>query len=199
MSSQVQIYNLALGNIGVSETVASITERSKSAIVCTQYWELARDTVLADFDWPFATQYATLALLAGTPTEWLYAYQYPTDCLRAIGLATPGNRNPVEGLRPKYHMAYGASGTILLTDQPNAILQYVTRIDDESRFPPLFVEALSWKLAAMIAMPLTATRTVTETASQMYEGTKQIAWAAALNESRTGDDYPSEFITVRGA
>ncbi len=199
MASQVEIYNLALGSIGQSDTVASPTERSKAAQVCTRFWDLARDTVLAEFPWPFATRYEALASLPGIAPNWSYQYQYPNDCLRALYVFNEGYRNPPASLQPNFQMGYGSAGQIVLADVPRARLAYVARVEDTGRFPPLFVNVLAWKLAAMIAMPLTNTRTITETAETIYRQAAQEAWAQALNESRTDQVRESEFIAVRGA
>jgi len=198
MASQVDIYNLALGNIGSSDTVASLEERSKQRIVCSQFWDTARDTVLADFDWPFATRRETLAQMPETTSNWLYTYQYPTDCLRAQYLVVPGQRVPDEKNQARFDTGYGAGGQVLFADIEAAQLVYVCRVEDTGRFPPMFVQALSWKLAAQIAMPLTATRTIVETAMQMYDLEVQKAWAAAFNEGNQSTTYASEYITARG-
>lgn len=197
MTSQVEIYNMALSNIGISETVASLDERSKARATCSRFWDIARDSVLADFPWPFATKYATLADLGTPPTNWLYRYQYPTDCLRAMYLTLPGVRRPPIDLQPKYETAYGDGGQVIFSDTPNAELVYIVRVLDEVRFPPLFVTALAWKLASLIAMPMTAQRTIAESASMAYSGAAQIAWAAADNESTDDLSIPPEYITAR--
>lgn len=199
MTSQVDIYNMSLGNIGQSETVASINERSKPVIVCNQYWQLALDTLIAAFPWPFATRFEKLALLPGSTNAYQFRYQYPTDCLRALYLTTPSVAQPDELLQPRWEVAYGTGGQMILSNESAAELAYVQRIDDVGRLPPLAVEALSWKLAALIAMPMTNTRTIAETASALYQGALQQAWSQALNESKFENTHESEFIVARGA
>lgn len=199
MSSQVEIYNLALGNIGNSQTIASLEERSKERIVCSQFWEIARDTVLAEFDWPFATRYESLALIDDTTSPWLYTYQYPTDCLRAMYLTVPGMLQPDEKYQPEYQTAYGDSGQVVLTNQPQAVLAYVMRVQDTGRYPSLFVMALSWKLAGLIAMPMTATQSLAQSCDARYKGAAQEAWSQALSEQKFRNNHESEYITVRGA
>lgn len=197
MADQIGIYNMALANIGQSETVASLSERSKAQITCSQFWENARDATLADFPWPFATKFQLLAPIASPPRNWAYQYQYPVDCLRAMYLTVEGMRRPSEEYQPVFEVAYGDGGRIILTDQPLAELAYVARINEVGRFDPLFVTALAWRLAYMIAMPMTATRTMVETAGAMYKDAVQTAWAHALNESKQDYIVESEFIRAR--
>src|SRR5690606_16046901 len=102
------------------------------------------------------------ALMPVSTVNWLYTYQYPTDCLRAMYLTYPGNRRPDEKVQPQFKVAYGDGGQVILADVEAAQLAYVVRVEDTGRFPPLFVEALAWKLAAVIAMSITNTRTIAE-------------------------------------
>ena len=199
MTAQVDIYNFALGNIGSSDTVADLEERSKQANVCNRFYPLARDSMLADFEWPFATRYETLAPLPTTADGWAYAYQYPSDCVRVLYLGAPGALSLPSDYQQRFEVGYGDGGQVILSDVEQARLAYISRVEDTGRFPALFVEALSWKLAAMIAMPLTNTRTITETAMQMAEQATQKAWAAALNQSSRTTDVLDEYTAARGA
>lgn len=198
MASQIDIYNMALGHIGISETVGSLEERSKARITCSQFWAISRDTVLADFDWPFATKYETLALLNVTTDPWQYTYQYPVDCLRALYIAVPGIEQPPERLRPTFETAYGVDGQVILSDYPEAVLAYVTRVENVERFPPMAAMALSYNLAMHIAMPMTATQSMVDRCAQQYANASQLAWSQALNESQARYSTESEYITVRG-
>lgn len=197
MASQVEIYNMALMNIGQSETVASLDERSKAQQICSQWWTTARDTVTQGFAWPFATRYLALADLGSPPRNYLYRYQYPNDCLRAMYLTVDGIRKPPELLQPRFEVAWGENGQVILTDQESAELAYVVRIEETGRFSPEFTLALSWNLAAMIAMPMTATRTIADNAAAMYQGLIQQAWADARNESKDDSDPLPEYIAAR--
>lgn len=185
MTSQVEIYNMALGNIGISETVQDLQERSKARITCSRFWEIARDNALGQFPWSFATKFATLALVGTPPRGWAYQYQYPNDCLKALYL-TPAGRIPrpmTIDERPNFRTAFSDNGRVILTNEEAAELAYVVRITDEGRYPPLFVVALSWQLAALIAMPMSAQTSIVQTAGANYAQAWQIAAAADLNEA----------------
>ena len=201
MTSQVEIYNMALGNIGISETVASLEERSKALQVCNRFWELARDTALAQFPWQFATKVATLALIGTPPRGWQYQYQYPTDCLKAMHL-TPAGRIPRPqsmSERQNFNTGYGDGGQVIWTNEEAAELAYIVRITDTGRFPPLFVEALSWKLAQLISTPMTAQTSIVQSAMAGYTQAWQLAASQDLNES-TGDILSAsvDYINARG-
>lgn len=200
MTSQVEIYNMALSNIGISETVASLEERSKAQQTCSRFWELARDTALAQFPWQFATKISTLAMTGTAPRTWLYQYQYPNDCLKAMYLTPPGRILRPQDIneRANFVTGYADSGQVIWTNEQEAELAYIVRIVDTGKYPPLFVEALSWKLASLIAMPMTAQTSIVQTAGAGYVQAWQIAASADLNES-TQDilDISSDYVTGR--
>lgn len=200
MTSQVEIYNMALSNIGLSETVASLEERSKAQQTCSRFWEIARDSALAQFPWQFATKIATLALIGTPPRIWLHQYQYPNDCLKALYLTPAGRILRPQDIneRANFRTGYADSGQVIWTNEEMAELAYIVRIADTGRYPPLFVEALSWKLSSLIAMPMTAQSSVVQTAGNGYLQAWQVAASADLNEA-TEDilDISSDYVTGR--
>lgn len=186
MTSQVDIYNMALSHIGISETVQSLEERSKSRVTCSRFWDIARDTLLCEFPWSFATKFQTLALIGTPPSNWQFQYQYPTDCLKAMYLVPDGPTFQPMTIRQrgKYITGFGEGGQIILSNVPNAQLAYLVRVLDEGRFPPLVVSALAWKLASLIAMPMTAQKALAESAGAAYTQAWQVAGAADQNEAQ---------------
>jgi len=82
-----------------------------------------------------------------------FAYQKPADAIRIIqGLpATSSTEN--DGV--EFELSNTESGTqLILTDLEDATVRYTTRVTDTTKFSPLFVDALSWLLAAHLAGPV---------------------------------------------
>src|SRR6185312_8086770 len=78
--SDVEICNMALGHVGNSSQIASLTEKSNEARACLLYYEQVRDEVLQAAPWPFITVIEPLTLVATSPnTDWAYSYRYPVD------------------------------------------------------------------------------------------------------------------------
>jgi hypothetical protein len=144
MPSAVDIANLALMQIG-DQTITSFSDGITRANVVDAFYPIARDAVLEEHPWNFAEKRVALAQIAGdTPAfEFSYFYQLPADCIRVryIDETDPEYPHKVEGDR-------------LLCDLSAVNLLYTRRVTDPNRFSPLFVEALMYKLASMIAMPL---------------------------------------------
>ncbi|WP_105618506.1 hypothetical protein [Cronobacter sakazakii] len=199
MASVVEICNLALSNIGSSRSINSLDEKSKEADVCNLHFEACRDAVLADAEWNFATKRIALADTGIAPPDWTYAYAYPTDCLRIIEIMIPGVRYPTAAMRINYETGVNDSGTgkLIYTDQQEARLKYVARITDVNMFDPLFQDALAWRLAAAINMPVTGDANLTRFCLQMYQSVILSAGSHSMNESQEPQSPDSEFTTAR--
>lgn len=196
-SSEVAICNMALGHVGISIFIDSLGEASQAANVCRVYFEPARDFALADFDWNFARNRAAMADLGTPPTNWLYRYALPTDCLTVRHLIVAGQREPKANERIPYEIGEEGEVRVLYTDQPEAELVYTRRVTNPNLFSAQFVMALSYLLASHIAMPLAAVSGLGDKALKLYEFTKGKAETASLLEHQEGVERDSDFITGR--
>lgn len=199
MASVIEICNRALSNIGNSRSINSLDEASKEAGQCSLHFDACRDAALADFDWNFATKRVALADTNNPPPDWQYAYQYPTDCMRITEIMLPGIRNPTAAMRVPYVTGADAAGTgkLIYTDQPAAWLKYVGRVTDVNMFDAIFIEALSWRLAAAINMPLTGSADLGNNALSMYNRVILSAGSHSLNESQEPQPPVDEFTAAR--
>ncbi|MFQ6256118.1 hypothetical protein ACLMPK_01215 [Yersinia enterocolitica] len=199
MASEIEICNIALSRIGNSRTINGLNEQSKEAAVCSLHYEPCRDSVLSDFPWNFAMKRVALADLGNPPPDWMFSYRYPTDCMRIIEIMVPGIRFPTNAMRPTYEVASDADGTgkLLLTNQNDAWLRYVGRVTDVNMFDAIFRDALSWRIAAEIAMPLAASGDLGNKAFQMYNNTILSAGSRSMNESQEPVLPDSEFTMAR--
>ncbi|SCM79743.1 conserved hypothetical protein [uncultured Pleomorphomonas sp.] len=203
MASTVSICNLALGHLG-ADKIDALSEASTEARACNRFYGQTLDALLAAGPpWRFARQEAVLAEVSGVAAgRWAHAYALPVDLLRVravrpadgalAGVLLPGDLRGAEDGYP-----YELFGDRLLTDLSPAALRYIRRVDDPSKFPPLFVEALSWHLAARLAMPLTRDAGQRQAAFQMALQTQAAASAADANDERAGSGFLSDYERVR--
>ena len=194
MASKIDIFNMALGHIGVSSTVADELERSPERVACSRYWDTCRDALLTykSMPWSFANSLELLALVAGDPPAgWGFRYRYPNDCINAIDIYAESVRTTPVELRNKFDVAYEASGRVILCDIPQATLRYTKRIPEAERWPAAFVEAMSYRLAAMIAMPLKKDAGLLSNMLQLSDQFAQMAMSADLNEQEPDGPIPS--------
>lgn len=166
MSSNIEICNLALFRVGTA-TIQSLDDTTKSAIACKTLLPFARDAVLRSFDWGFAKKRLNLALLPDTYSGFDFAYQYPTDaiCLRKItdvdgsftSVAWDWNTMQYKKSgKVKYEVGVNSAlnSNFILTSKELAEVVYTARVTNANLYDALFIEALAWKLAADLAMPL---------------------------------------------
>lgn len=170
MASAVDICNLALAHLGDTATVSNLDppEGSAQAEHCARFYPIARDSLLEMHTWGFATKRVTLALVGSGWPEWDYAYAQPSDALNIIAILPPDATDDYSQGLSNVPTAAGGSyvpqafscevatngDDVILTDQVNAVLRYTSVVTDTARFSPLFVMALSWHLASMLAGPL---------------------------------------------
>lgn len=155
MASVVDIANLALSHLGEDATISSIDppEGSAEAEHAAMFYPQARDALLEMHEWRFATKRVLLALTTSDTFEWGYAYALPSNMLRALAVLPETASAEDDG--EDYDQQLDSDAVqIILTNCEEASLKYTARVTDTTRFPPLFVEALSWLLASHLAGPI---------------------------------------------
>lgn len=117
MATLLEIYNLALGNLGIQRAILLTTEDTNEAIACNRFYDQALESALTDFPWPFATKWAALTLINNTSVappvpltplaDWEYAYTYPADCLQLRSLVPKtGSARPPSGWSHQIRVPY---------------------------------------------------------------------------------------------
>jgi hypothetical protein len=200
MASEVEICNLALAHIGDSATVSSIDppEGSAQSEHCARFYPMARDVLLDDHTWSFATKRVALAELTNESTTWQYAYAVPNDCLDVMAIIDSTATNDYNGTNgsqdvytyiptsfspQEYAVEVDSTGAdVIYTNQANAVCRYTTSVTDTSKFPPLLVVAISYQLASFLAGPIIKG----ETGSAMTTKFLQLA-QAFLSKAKSSD------------
>ncbi len=200
-----KIANLALGRVGVSRYISSLADTGQDATVVNQVYEITRDMVLADVEWPFAKKFVELELIHNTEddpadgpmpwaSDWTFSYRYPVDCLTARSIVLTG-RN--ETVAVPFEVSTDVAGRIIYTDAESPILRYTRKVEDASLFSADFIDALAWRIAAEIAMPLAQSINVRVACEQRYLMAISRAAANAINENKRDPNPDSEFISGR--
>tara|TARA_R110000772_G_scaffold74113_13_gene161536 strand:- start:2178 stop:2852 length:675 start_codon:yes stop_codon:yes gene_type:complete len=178
MATEVDICNLSLAHLGDDATIASLSppEGSAQAEQAARFYPIARDTLLDMHSWDFATRRASMALTTNANAQWKYAYASPNDMMNAVSIISPTADNdyatkmgPSEGQSSTYSPTVSAGhyvpqqyaveidslgNYLIYTNQEAAVLRYQAKIENTSRFSPLFTMTLSWHLASMLAGPV---------------------------------------------
>jgi hypothetical protein len=197
-TSEVSICNMALFRIGHTQRIDALTEASVPAELCKELYPICRDRLLECFPWTFAKKRVVLASVGDEPTNWLFQYQYPSDCLKVRGIVIAGERMPTPSEKVPFEVMQNTvnEGLSICTDCELAEIVYTAQTTNTRLFTPGFVDALAWCLASELVSPLARDTKFITLASNMYP--LALAKAQALDMSENQEDYPtSEFINVR--
>lgn len=199
MTSVISICNLALSNLG-KDTITSLSEATAEARACNQFYEQARDALLQVYPWRFAGKTLALAELTNDkPGAWGYAYSRPVDCLKVrwvrpvYSLDDPSPQT----LQQEISNPHEIEGQTIYCNIPTAFLRYTSAATDPTKFPPLFVDALSWALTVRLAMPLTRDIKQRNDAYKLAQVARGEAETADANEERANSDHDSELVEGR--
>jgi hypothetical protein len=147
-----QICNLALARLGDSR-IANLNDATAQAQYCNLFYTQTVEELQAEFDWQFCRKQVNLTSGTAPLTGYSIQYALPADFIRAIRL---GSIDASENFG-----TWEIVGTNLHTNN----------ITTTTSFPAIFVEALSMKLAAVLAMPLTGSKDLFKQCVELYAGT----------------------------
>lgn len=155
MASEVGICNQALAFIG-GNLITSLADNTTEAKLCNALYEDVRDAVLESHDWTFAITRRNLPASPTAPENgYAKAFPIPSDILRVTDV-NGGQDWRVEG------------GNIV-TNEGSCKIRAVARITDPNSFSSMFVQTLSARLAADLAIPLTQSSKLQEQQYKIYD------------------------------
>jgi hypothetical protein len=213
--SEVQICNMALAHLATGQQIQSLDDRSAEARVCKLFYAQVRDEVLNIFPWPFATKYASLALVGGTVdvpynTDYQYAYAYPSDATTIRRIYNGISRIETHESRVPYTRSQTSTGApLILTDFPPQAAtdvlpalpycEYTQQVTDPARYSPPFAQAVAFLMAFYMAPQLTAGDRfkLGQRALALYNDLLEQAQANAVDELQADQLPASEFILAR--
>lgn len=196
MADRVGVYNMALAHIGAKAFVESLTEDSNERKYLDAQWDNAAEAVLDDHDWTFASNYLTLALTDDdAQTPWIYQYDYPSDCIRAREIVRTSDDE--KDIPFRVDLDNNGSGKVIHTDQEDAILRYTKRIINPTLFSAKAVSALAWKLASLIAIPLTHNLKLKQFSESAYIQILNEAKVSNFNENANREAPSPTLISAR--
>ena len=163
-SSEVQIAKMALQHIGDRFDIISLDEASTEAEQVNLLFDNVRDALVRSYPWKWSLRYYTPAALVGTPpAQWTFMYAYPSDALKVWRIVNP--LDPVGNRLPPVEFTVGRNASdvkVLLSHQSEPEFEYTKQVTNSAEWDTNFDWALSWQLAAAIAMPLTGDLNIRE-------------------------------------
>lgn len=159
--SVIEICNNALQDLG-EDLIMSLNDECKAARLCNQRWAGVRDAVLRAHVWKCCSGQAELAAVGGlSGWRWESRFALPTDCLRVVRVAGSGGAEVVR---------WEVQGRVILCNEAAPVfIAYVRREIDPKQYDSLLSEALSARLAACLAYPLSGSTSLSETFWRIYQ------------------------------
>ena len=126
------------------DAIQSFSDGTAEASVCDAMYEDMARSALTNSRWRFATNQVQLVRLAAAPTgRWSAAYQLPSDMIMLSAVTIND-----------FAIEYDVYGSKVFCNQPEGaqlIADYIFR-PDESLWPPYFVTAVEYMMAAVLAV-----------------------------------------------
>lgn len=198
-ADKTEIFNLALSEVGSRASVASPSEASREAEVCTLWFQPVVDLVLRAAPWPCATGVRRLGLIkerdaaelwVSTDPDpgWQYVYSAPSDMIRPRHLST----------FERFSVSVMGDKSAIMCNTYQAILTYTLRQDNLSIWDSGLKMAVALALGAHIAMPLTGKPTRAQRCADAANTMIEEARTSAANSEETQYESMPEWFTARG-
>jgi hypothetical protein len=153
VETSISISNKSLIKCGAT-TIASFTEGSHEANVCSAMYDMVKKGLLYYTFWNFANKKTELNLLAETPIDLSYtkAHSIPGDVIKIKGIFDSQGETITE---------YTVEGQKIYSNEDTVFLEFVEDME-EQYFPVFFIEALVAKMAYEINEAITGIGTLSD-------------------------------------
>ena len=162
VTTRTQICKQAIMRLGSLESL-----KSQPMVFANSFYDHTLEELLSDVPWAFAKKQVTLVINATNPSSGhTKRYTLPTDFIQIIrvnNIDTTENFGQWEIVGGFLHTDIGAP----------IIVDYTSLVTDVTLFPAPFIEALICRLAAKIALPLTADGNIVTAMVQVAAETMQ--------------------------
>jgi hypothetical protein len=190
--TRLSVQNMALDALRQAPLSYADDTGSPEGRYMARNYDVTRDMILRSHTWNFAVKRAALSADADKPEfGWEYQYTRPADTIRILPLTHDGEING-------YEIPYVVEGDKILTDEEAPLwLRYVSRVEEEGRWDPLFAQVLALTLAKGLAPSLTGKETTIQRISNDLNG---VLAQARLSDALEGIPEPvidDEIIRVR--
>ncbi len=191
MTTQVEIVNIALGILGANQ-ITSLSDDSDEAKLATLHYKTALESTLEVNEWSFSIKRFKPAQDTEKPLfGWEFAYTVPSDIIRVLTCDRIDNINAVDlsYVSEFEQIDWIIEDRKILANVDVIYARGIRRVTEEGKFPPLFVHALSSKLAMLMALPLTQSNQIFQQAAGLY--------AAFSSESKAMDSVQGRSRRIR--
>lgn len=195
ITSKTGVCNLALGHLGNYGTVSNIdTPTNDKERTFALWYDITRQKLLKSVMPNFALGRKLVSELVVTiPFGYAHAFEYPTDCLKVLGLGEVADR---------YLYEYSVEGRAIFTDdewEDGLQLRYVKDITDVNTMSPEFKMLFSLELAYNTAIAITQSAEKKMAIAKLLPGEKSEASGLNAQENKPIRVSYSKFKAARSS
>lgn len=187
MPSAITICSNALLQLG-DEPIASFSEDSKRARLCSNLWPQVRDQFMRKHVW---TCLRTRIILSPEseepPFDWGYSFLLPADCMRVMQVGFRGEM-----------LGHEQAGRRIYADRNTLQLVYIKRIDDPTQWDACMADAAGAEMVARLAYPVTQSASLAQLKRDEADKALRFAKSVASQDNPPEEWGDSPFIAVRG-
>ena len=215
-SADVNICNLALNHLGQPQIV-TMADATKAARRCLLIYANIRDQVIRSAGWKFSTILDTLVQLPNeTVLGWSFVGVYPANCInvrKIFGVTNtifnlPLYQDTDNGLIPpiweqplpqpfRVIRQPDLSSMVIVCNLNPAYIEYSISVDDPTQYDAVFIQALSYRLAADLAIPLGGNSDQEKSMLEKYAMAMSEAARLDGNEGLQQNREISNYVNVR--
>jgi hypothetical protein len=224
MVAPVDVANMALGLCGARSVIASFAESNPESAQAAIWYDRDRLWLLRAHRWNFAREQGPLTLIATAPgidgepftnlpwpfMPWSYSYAMPSDCVQFRSIIPSYNMQPIQTMplsSPQPPVPFVVSSTLntsaqivkaIFTNQVQAIGIWTRDIVNPDLWDSQFMEAMSYRLAASLTIPLSGDKAL---ANALFQKCKEVLMEAEAkdgNEGLTVASHIPDWLRVRG-
>lgn len=195
------IYNLALSHIG-QKPVANTTDTTQPEIrACDTHFANARDSVLAEMSFPFNN--AAIELVCNTNINdtsipgWSYYYTYPASVLSVWDVYASANASTAHEYDYEVRYLPATGEKVICSDEEDAYANCSYLVTDYTLWDDRFIQVVSFKLAAMIAVPITGDAELAQNMMNIYNVMSSESKRKSAREKRKKHNTTSSYKTAR--
>ena len=157
VNSKADICNLAVGHLGNFNSISDIdTPKTQIEIVCAQFYDVTRQALLKTVIPNFALARRLVSELVATiPFGYDNCFEYPSDCLKILGLGQVSERADYTYAIEKHPTS---DSLAVYTDddwEDGMEVRYIVDVTNVNAMSPEFKLLLSWEVAGNIAPQVT--------------------------------------------
>jgi hypothetical protein len=189
-TSPVEICNSALIKVGASR-ITSLSDGTKSALICNEQYPKLRREVLRQHPWNFAIRRKALAASVVEPEfDFSQAFVIPSDVLRILSTDLPKHLD--------WAVEQNSSGQrVLLTDSDTCKIRYIKDVSDTTIYSPDFEEALALRIAMDLAYSLAQSTSLTRELQRQFKEMLATARSIDAQEGSMEEFDDGEWIETR--